>query len=76
MTPAFRPRCAPNDDPAETLADVELASADIGRPWAAVTPDNLIDPEALAPIARTDLREALHVVRRAQRGVGAWSPPS
>ena len=40
------------------------------------TPDNLIDPEALAPIARTDLREALHVVRRAQRGVGAWSPPS
>jgi CBS domain-containing protein len=37
--------------------------------------DNLVDPEALAPIARTDLREALHVVRRAQRRVGAWSPP-
>ncbi|HJS94672.1 MAG TPA: putative nucleotidyltransferase substrate binding domain-containing protein [Solirubrobacteraceae bacterium] len=42
---------------------------------AAVTPDNLIDPDALAPIARTDLREALHVVRRAQKRVGAWSPP-
>jgi CBS domain-containing protein len=43
---------------------------------AGITPDNLIDPEALGPIARTDLREALHVVRRAQRRVGAWSPPS
>jgi len=42
---------------------------------AGVTPDNLIDPEELAPIARTDLREALHVVRRAQKRVGAWSPP-
>jgi len=29
--------------------------------------DNLIDPGALAPIARTDLRAALQVVRRAQR---------
>ena len=29
---------------------------------AGVTPDNLVDPEELAPIARTDLREALHVV--------------
>lgn len=42
---------------------------------AGVTPDNLIDPDELAPIARTDLREALHVVRRAQKRVGAWSPP-
>jgi CBS domain-containing protein len=42
---------------------------------AGITPDNLIDPDALAPIARTDLREALHVVRRAQKRVGAWSPP-
>jgi CBS domain-containing protein len=42
---------------------------------AGVTPDNLVDPEELAPIARTDLREALHVVRRAQKRVGAWSPP-
>jgi CBS domain-containing protein len=38
-------------------------------------PDNLIDPGALPPIARTDLREALHVVRRAQKRLGAWSPP-
>ena len=42
---------------------------------AGQTPDNLVDPEALAPIARTDLREALNVVRRAQKRVGAWSPP-
>jgi CBS domain-containing protein len=42
---------------------------------AGVPPDNLIDPEQLAPIARSDLREALHVVRRAQKRVGAWSPP-
>jgi len=32
--------------------------------------DNLLDPDALAPIARGELREALHVVRRAQRRVG------
>ena len=38
-----------------------------GRP-----PDNLIDPGALAPIARGDLREALQVVRRAQKRLGAW----
>jgi CBS domain-containing protein len=43
---------------------------------AGVSPDNLIDPEALAPIARADLREALHVVRRAQKRLGAWAPPS
>jgi CBS domain-containing protein len=42
---------------------------------AGLPPDNLIDPEDLAPIARTDLREALQVVRRAQKRVGAWSPP-
>ena len=29
--------------------------------------DNLIDPGALAPIARADLREALNVVKRAQK---------
>ncbi len=39
------------------------------------TPDNLIDPDALSPITRTELREALHVVRRAQRRIGAWSSP-
>jgi CBS domain-containing protein len=43
---------------------------------AGMTADNLLDPEALAPIARTELREALHVVRRAQKRIGAWSPPS
>ena len=29
--------------------------------------DNLIEPGALTPIARTELREALHVVKRAQK---------
>ena len=43
---------------------------------AGVTPDNLLEPDALAPIARSDLREALHVVRRAQKRIGAWAPPS
>ncbi|HTP22217.1 MAG TPA: putative nucleotidyltransferase substrate binding domain-containing protein [Solirubrobacteraceae bacterium] len=42
---------------------------------AGIPPDNLVDPEELAPIARSDLREALHVVRRAQKRVGVWSPP-
>jgi CBS domain-containing protein len=37
-------------------------------------PDNLIDPAALAPIARVELREALHTVRREQRRLGAWVP--
>ena len=32
--------------------------------------DNLVDPGELTPIARGELREALHVVRRAQRRVG------
>ncbi len=32
--------------------------------------DNLVDPDELTPIARAELREALHVVRRAQRRVG------
>jgi len=39
-------------------------------------PDNLIDPGAMPPIARADLKEALHVVRRAQKRLGAWSPPA
>lgn len=34
-------------------------------------PDNLIDPGALGPIARTDLRAALQAVRRAQRRLPA-----
>jgi CBS domain-containing protein len=37
-------------------------------------PDNLIDPGDLPPIARSDLREALHVVRRAQKQLGVWTP--
>ena len=43
---------------------------------AGVTADNLIDPGELTPIARADLREALHVVRRAQKRLGAWAPPN
>jgi CBS domain-containing protein len=37
-------------------------------------PDNLIDPAALAPIARGDLREALQTVRREQKRLGVWVP--
>jgi len=37
-------------------------------------PDNLIDPDELPPIARGELRDALHVVRRAQRQLGSWVP--
>jgi CBS domain-containing protein len=36
--------------------------------------DNLIDPGALTPIARTDLREALNIVKRAQKRLGVWAP--
>ena len=41
---------------------------------AGLAPDNLIDPGALAPIARGDLREALHTVRREQKRLGVWVP--
>ncbi len=41
---------------------------------AGQAPDNLIDPEALRPIARADLRAALSEVRRAQKHLGAWAP--
>ena len=41
---------------------------------AGLPPDNLIDPDELPPIARTELREALNVVRRAQRKLSAWAP--
>jgi CBS domain-containing protein len=34
---------------------------------AGAPPDNLIDPGSLAPIARSDLREALSAVKRAQK---------
>jgi CBS domain-containing protein len=35
-------------------------------------PDNLLDPAALTPIATAELREALQVVRRAQKHLGVW----
>jgi CBS domain-containing protein len=38
--------------------------------------DNLIDPGALTPIARSELREALQVVRRAQKHLAGWVPPA
>jgi CBS domain-containing protein len=38
--------------------------------------DNLLDPSDLSPIARAELREALQVLRRAQKGIGAWAPQS
>ncbi|HWC85984.1 MAG TPA: putative nucleotidyltransferase substrate binding domain-containing protein, partial [Solirubrobacteraceae bacterium] len=37
-------------------------------------PGNLVEPEALAPIARRDLREALLTVRRAQKLLDVWAP--
>jgi CBS domain-containing protein len=43
---------------------------------AGSVPDNLIDPGTLPPIARSDLREALHTVRREQKRLGAWAPPT
>jgi CBS domain-containing protein len=46
----------------------ELIAA--GRP-----PDNLIDLGELGPIANSELREAFHVVRRAQKRVAGWVPP-
>ncbi|MGO9975006.1 MAG: putative nucleotidyltransferase substrate binding domain-containing protein [Solirubrobacteraceae bacterium] len=38
-------------------------------------PDNLIVPADLPPISRADLREALHVVRRAQKQLGVGVSP-
>jgi CBS domain-containing protein len=42
---------------------------------AGAVPDNLIDPNELAPIARNELREALHAVRRAEKQLAGWVPP-
>jgi CBS domain-containing protein len=42
---------------------------------AGATPDNLIDPGELAPIARAELQGALQNVRHAQKQLGAWAPP-
>jgi CBS domain-containing protein len=41
---------------------------------AGVTPDNLIDPAELPPLARTELREAFRVVAHAQKGLSAYVP--
>jgi CBS domain-containing protein len=41
---------------------------------AGSAPDNLIDPQALAPIASSELREALHTIKRGQKQLGAWVP--
>ncbi|MGI8863534.1 MAG: putative nucleotidyltransferase substrate binding domain-containing protein [Solirubrobacteraceae bacterium] len=40
---------------------------------AGSVPDNLIDPAQLTPIATAELREALQVVRRAQKQLGVWA---
>jgi CBS domain-containing protein len=45
------------------------AAIEAGRPA-----DNLVDPGELSPIARTELREALLVVRRSQRRLSGWVP--
>ena len=37
-------------------------------------PDNFVDPEALPPLERTTLREAFHVVARAQKQLGRFVP--
>jgi CBS domain-containing protein len=39
---------------------------------AGAAPDNLIDPDQLTPIATAELREALQVVRRAQKQLAVW----
>ena len=43
---------------------------------AGVAPNNLLDPGDLPPIARGELREALHTVRRGQKQLAAWVPPA
>ena len=42
---------------------------------AGARPDNLIDPGALTPMTRGELREALHTVRRGQKQLAGWLPP-
>ncbi len=41
---------------------------------AAKPADNLLDPSELGPIAHSELREALQVVRAAQKRVAGWVP--
>ncbi len=57
----------------EVIAGVRFAHhADLIA--AGLAADNLIDPGELGPIARTDLREALTVVKRTQKRVAASAP--
>jgi len=41
----------------------------VGRLRAGLPPDDLIDPERLAPLTRTSLKEAFRAVAKVQRGV-------
>jgi CBS domain-containing protein len=41
----------------------------VGRLRAGLPPDDLIDPERLAPLTRTSLKEAFRAVARVQRGI-------
>jgi CBS domain-containing protein len=41
----------------------------VGQLRAGLAPDNLIEPESLAPLTRTALKEAFRAVARVQRGV-------
>jgi CBS domain-containing protein len=41
---------------------------------AGAATDNFVDPDQLPPIARTELREALQTIRRAQKQLGASAP--
>ena len=71
--------------PAETAAALKEAFAVITRlrfahHAAAIeagrAADNMLEPGALSPIARTELREALAAIKRAQKPLGAWAPVS
>jgi CBS domain-containing protein len=42
---------------------------------AGQTPDNLIDPSQLPPLARTELREAFRAVAHAQKRLSVYVPP-
>jgi CBS domain-containing protein len=51
--------------------DHHAVAIEAGRPA-----DNMVDPGALSPIARTELREALSSLKRAQKPLAAWAPVS
>ena len=60
---------ADGDALAEAFAAITAARFDhhAARIAAGAPVDNMIDPAALAPLARGELREALAIVRRAQK---------